>query len=246
MHYHTNLAPSTTREAPDHFQDILHTGPLKKKTFYFAVKRVIDVTLAIIFIVGVMSWLLPLVALLIIIDSKGPVFFVQRRTGFHGKNFTCLKFRTMVVNEEADEKQAEDNDQRITTIGAFLRRTNIDEFPQFFNVLLGNMSMVGPRPHMISDCTRFSFVIPSYKFRSMVKPGITGLAQVKGFHGPTLDYESIFNRYHWDAEYVRHAGFRLDIMIMCISIYQAFTNFISLFSAPVALLKKEEAIIKEN
>ena len=132
----------------------------------------------------------------------------------------------MIVNDEADEKQAADDDYRITRVGRFLRRTNIDEFPQFINVLAGNMSIIGPRPHMFSDCTRFSFVIPAYKFRTLMRPGITGLAQVKGYHGPTVDYESIFTRYHWDAEYIRNASFWLDLRIIFLTFFQTLGNMI--------------------
>ena len=119
----------------------------------------------------------------------------------------------MFVNEEADERQAEENDERITRIGKFLRKSNIDELPQLLNVLLGDMSLVGPRPHMLSDCTRFSFVVSAYPFRSLVKPGITGLAQIKGYRGPAKDYESIVNRYYWDAVYIRKASLWLDAKI---------------------------------
>lgn len=131
----------------------------------------------------------------------------------------------MIVNDEAHERQAEDHDERITTIGRFLRKTNIDELPQLLNVLFGQMSFVGPRPHMIADCVRFSFVVSSYQFRSLVKPGITGLAQIKGYRGPTKDYESIVDRYHWDAVYVRRASFWLDIKIIASTIFRSLKNF---------------------
>ncbi len=120
----------------------------------------------------------------------------------------------MRQNEEADERPAEDNDERITRLGQWLRKTNADELPQFINVLVGNMSVVGPRPHMITDCIRFSFVISSYSFRSLLRPGITGWAQVNGQHGPANDYESIMIRYYWDAMYIRKAGFLLDMKIV--------------------------------
>lgn len=133
----------------------------------------------------------------------------------------------MIINEEADERQAEKNDYRITRIGKFLRKTNLDELPQFINVLIGDMSIIGPRPHMFSDWTRFSFVIPEYKFRNLMRPGITGLAQVKGHHGPTPDYRSISARYYWDAEYIRSASFLLDIKIFFITALKAAKNFIN-------------------
>lgn len=130
----------------------------------------------------------------------------------------------MFLNNEADERPADKNDPRITPIGRILRRTNMDELPQFFNVLAGDMSVVGPRPHMVADCNRFSFVIPSYSFRSLLKPGITGYAQVHGYHGPTSDYESVIIRYYWDAQYVRRADTWLDIKIIGLTIVQFFKN----------------------
>jgi putative colanic acid biosynthesis UDP-glucose lipid carrier transferase len=228
MNYHSNVVPSQFREVtPDNKGALIHTH-ISQRRMYLFLKRSFDVIFSVLFITLVLSWLVPLTSLLIVIDSSGPVFFVQRRTGKNGRPFLCLKFRTMVVNEEAHEKQAEENDDRITKLGRFLRRTNIDELPQFINVLLGNMSIIGPRPHMQSDCTRFSFVIPAYKFRTLMRPGITGLAQVKGYHGPTVDYESIFTRYHWDAEYIRKANFLLDLRILGLTLLQSMGNIIYL------------------
>jgi len=178
-----------------------------------------------------MSWVLPLIALAIKLSSKGPVFFYQKRLGKNGRPFRCIKFRTMIQNPEADERPAEENDERITSLGKILRRTNFDELPQFFNVIAGQMSVVGPRPHMVADCNRFSFVIPSYQFRSLARPGITGWAQVNGFHGPTIDYESIIIRYYWDAQYVRKANLWLDFKIILATITQSLSNLkTSLFS----------------
>ncbi|HEY1871973.1 MAG TPA: sugar transferase [Chitinophagaceae bacterium] len=196
-----------------------------KKTYLF-LKRSLDIFFATLFVTGILSWLTPVIGLMILIDSGGSVFFVQRRIGKNGRSFKCIKFRTMIINDEAHEKQAEKNDKRITRVGKFLRRTNMDEFPQFFNVLIGDMSIIGPRPHMVSDCIRFSFVIPSYKFRTVVRPGITGLAQVKGYHGRTLNYESIFLRFHWDTEYIRNAGFWLDAKIIFLTCSEGLSNII--------------------
>ena len=178
------------------------------------VKRTVDIILSFLFLVAVMSWLFPLIAFLIWLDSKGPVFFLQKRVGKNNEQFTCYKFRSMRINQEADRLQAVEDDKRITRIGRFLRKTNIDEFPQFLNVLMGNMSIVGPRPHMVSESRRFSAMIRDYDFRLVVKPGITGMAQVKGFHGPAPDLERIFRRYQWDAFYIRNAGLGLDFRII--------------------------------
>lgn len=191
---------------------------------YLVAKRSFDILFSLLLIIGFLSWLTPIIALLIKVTSKGPVFFRQRRIGRNGIPFNCYKFRTMVVNEEADEVPAEKNDERITTVGHLLRRTNIDELPQFFNVLLGQMSVIGPRPHMVADCIRFSFVISSYSFRHLVRPGITGWAQVNGYHGPTSDYESIIIRYYWDAMYVRKAGVLLDLKIFWTTLVQSISN----------------------
>jgi putative colanic acid biosynthesis UDP-glucose lipid carrier transferase len=226
MNYHTNLAPSIPKEIVSEKETVLLSSYIAKRKVYLFLKRAFDIFFSFLFIGFVLSWLLPIISLLIFFESKGPVFFAQRRLGRNGKPFQCLKFRTMIMNDEADEKQADDNDYRITRIGKFLRRTNIDEFPQFFNVFIGDMSIIGPRPHMLSDCTRFSFVIPAYKFRTLVRPGITGLAQVKGYHGPTIDYESIFTRYHWDAEYIRNANLWLDLQIISITFLQSIGNII--------------------
>jgi putative colanic acid biosynthesis UDP-glucose lipid carrier transferase len=200
-----------------------------RRNYLFA-KRMVDIITSLLVIVLVLSWLLPLVAIWIILDSKGPVFFLQKRMGRNRQIFRCLKLRTMVQNDEADEKQADENDSRVTKAGKILRKINIDELPQFFNVLMGDMSLIGPRPHMLADCMRFSFVVSSYHFRSFVKPGITGLAQIKGYRGPTKDYESIVRRYYWDAVYVRKAGLWLDIKILGKTISWYFYNLFKLLS----------------
>lgn len=183
--------------------------------FWMNWKRSFDLTVSIIMIAGILSWLLPLLAMLIKLDSGGPVFFIQRRVGRDGRLFDCYKLRTMVINNRADEWPAAGNDGRITRVGGWLRRTHLDELPQFFNVLLGSMSIVGPRPYMQADCRLFEEMGANSNFRHRVKPGITGMAQAKGLHGTArIDRHIIFQRYHWDAWYIGHANFRLDMTIL--------------------------------
>lgn len=191
---------------------------------FFISKRIGDIILSLFVIVFLLSWLVPLIAILIKLDSKGPVFFIQRRVGRWGKSFRCFKFRTMIVNDMANTVQASDNDTRITRVGKFLRKSNLDEFPQFFNVLLGHMSIVGPRPHMHADCNKFGNAVLGYKFRNVVRPGITGLAQIKGYRGPTKDFESIFHRYQFDSFYIRNASFWLDMRIIRKTAGQTFNQ----------------------
>ncbi|HEX5654367.1 MAG TPA: sugar transferase [Chitinophagaceae bacterium] len=216
---------------------IVRSFVASRKKFLWA-KRIFDILFSSMIILLVMTWLIPLVALLIKLDSKGPVFFRQKRIGRNGRPFQCLKFRTMIQNPEADERPAEENDERITRTGRLLREANIDELPQLFNVWKGDMSVIGPRPHMIADCIRFSFVISSYSFRSLVRPGITGWAQVNGFHGPTSDYESIIIRYYWDAMYVRKAGVLLDAKILLQTFISGISNLVALARRLILGMKK--------
>ena len=197
------------------------------KKMYFLIKRGIDVVISVLVIVCILSWLSILIGLLIQASSRGPIFFVQRRVGKAGKSFWCYKFRTMVLNSDADTKRADPNDPRVTRFGRILRLYNIDELPQFFNVLLGQMSVVGPRPHMHADCNEFSKLIKDYKFRTFVKPGITGLAQAEGFHGPVTDDEQFQKRFQWDAFYVRNANLKLDIRIIHATVYRRIKLLLS-------------------
>jgi putative colanic acid biosynthesis UDP-glucose lipid carrier transferase len=155
--------------------------------------------------------------LLIKIDSPGPVFFKQKRTGYRGRTFNCFKLRTMKVNQVAHDLQAALNDPRITRMGKFLRSSNLDELPQFVNVLLGHMAIVGPRPHMLADSEYFSDLFPGYYNRYLVPPGITGLAQINGFRGPTPNIRSIYKRLQWDLYYVEHASTGMDIRIILLT-----------------------------
>ena len=230
MNYHTNIVPSPVKESSAKEERLISRNyPIPRRNTYLSLKRSFDMVFSLLFIGCVFIWLFPIISILIMFDSKGPVFFVQRRIGKNGRSFRCLKFRSMIINDEADEKQADKNDYRITKVGKFLRRTNLDELPQFINVLIGDMSIIGPRPHMFSDWTRFSFVIPEYRFRNLMRPGITGLAQVKGHHGPTPDYRSISTRYYWDAEYIRNASLLLDMKIFSSTSFKFIKNFISPF-----------------
>jgi putative colanic acid biosysnthesis UDP-glucose lipid carrier transferase len=227
--YHKNLQVPAGTQTLTINENAKITSLVASRKNYLFFKRTIDILFSLFFIVLVLSWLLPILAIWIKLDSKGPVFFLQERTGRYGKIFRCLKLRTMMQNNDADEKPAEENDHRVTRAGKFLRKTNIDELPQFLNVLTGSMSLVGPRPHMLSDCIRFSFVVSSYKFRTLVKPGITGLAQTKGHYGPAKDYESILTRYYWDAVYVRKASIWLDSKIVGKTIIRGIYNLVKVF-----------------
>ncbi|HUZ61618.1 MAG TPA: sugar transferase [Hanamia sp.] len=186
-----------------------------------SLKRGADILLSFVVITCLLSWLIPVIALIIEIDSKGPVFFLQKRNKRNGKVFTCIKFRSMIVNEDADLVQAEENDKRITRFGKYLRKKHLDELPQFFNVLLGDMSIVGPRPHMIRDNLRYDKCVDHYANRLSVKPGITGLAQVMGYTGPVEDIGEMKSRVSIDNYYIRHWCLKLDAIILYITIIKA-------------------------
>jgi len=159
-----------------------------------------------------------LLAILLKINSKGPVFFVQKRTGINNKTFKCLKFRSMKVNNESDIKQAVEGDQRITAFGNFLRKSNIDELPQFFNVLFGQMSVVGPRPHMLKHTDQYSGLIDGYLVRHYIKPGITGFAQISGYRGETDELWKMERRVHYDMNYLENWNFWWDLKIVLMTI----------------------------
>lgn len=182
------------------------------------IKRIFDLAFSFTFLVMVMSWLLPIIALFIVLDSKGPVFFIQFRSGLNNKPFYCFKFRTMKVNKEADSIQASKDDPRITKLGAFLRRTSIDELPQFINVFIGNMSVVGPRPHMLKHTEEYAKLIDTFMGRHYIKPGITGLAQCMGYRGETKDLSDMENRVRLDRYYIENWTFWLDIKIIFLTV----------------------------
>lgn len=218
---------------PPFYEKILHTVPnkaaklvsflpLDRKTARI-IKRTADILLSSIIILGLLSWILPILALLIKIDSKGPVFFLQKRSGRGGRLFSCIKFRSMIINPECDLKAATESDERITRIGRLLRKHYLDELPQFFNVLLGDMSLIGPRPHMINDNIRYQNMVSHYDFRYKVKPGITGLAQVLGFAGPVDDIQKMKDRVQLDIFYIRHWSFKIDMVIFYRTLLKTFS-----------------------
>ncbi|MDE6262217.1 MAG: sugar transferase, partial [Muribaculaceae bacterium] len=155
------------------------------------------------------------------ISSPGPVLFKQTRHGYSGREFTCLKFRTMKVNSDSDRKQATDRDPRKTRVGDFLRRTSLDELPQFINVWMGDMSVVGPRPHMLAHTEQYRQLIDRYMLRHMVKPGITGWAQVSGYRGNTDELWKMEKRVNADVWYIEHWSWMLDLKIIVRTVYNA-------------------------
>ncbi|WP_154858260.1 sugar transferase [Cyclobacterium xiamenense] len=192
------------------------------------IKRTLDLLISFTLVVFVFFWLFPIIGVLIKLTSKGPLIFKQLRHGKDNVPFYCYKFRTMYINDQADTVQATKNDPRITPIGKFLRKTSLDELPQFFNVIKGDMSIVGPRPHAVPMNYKFSAEIDNFMFRHTVKPGITGLAQAKGFRGETRDFYDIYSRCKLDIFYVNNWSPLLDLKII-------FWTFLSL------LLHKDQA-----
>lgn len=186
------------------------------------IKRSFDIVFSGLVILLVFTWLFPVLALLIKLTSRGPVFFKQVRLGRDNKEFICWKFRSMRTNAEADVKQATKDDPRVTAIGRFLRRSNLDEMPQFFNVFLGHMSVVGPRPHPLRLNDRFADEIDKYMVRHFVRPGITGWAQVNGFRGETRTMEEMQRRIKLDVKYLENWSFWLDLRIIVKTVTNMF------------------------
>jgi len=185
------------------------------------IKRGFDIILSIFVIVCVLSWLTPILAIFIKLGSKGPVFFKQKRNGLDYKEFFCYKFRSMKPNPMAHLHQIKKGDKRVTWIGRFLRKTSIDEMPQFINVLKGEMSVVGPRPHMVSHTHMYAGRIDKFMVRHFIKPGITGLAQVSGYRGEVENENDIINRVKYDIFYLENWSLFLDLKIVFQTIYNA-------------------------
>ena len=187
-------------------------------------KRSLDIIVSFFTIVFILSWLMPLLGILIFLESGFPIFFKQLRTGKDKKPFYCWKFRSMKSNKEANIKQATKNDSRITRIGKFIRKTSLDEFPQFINVFRGEMSLVGPRPHMIKHTSDYSEIVDEYMVRQFIKPGITGWAQINGYRGEINNPEQIKMRVNKDLWYLENWTLWLDIQILFLTIYYVFKS----------------------
>lgn len=185
------------------------------------IKRIFDIFFSLLVVILILSWLLPILAILIKMESNGPAFFKQGRPGIDEKEFFCFKFRSMNINKTT-EQEASKNDPRVTRIGKFIRKTSIDEMPQFFNVLLGDMSVVGPRPHLWSQNKAYGGRIKKYMVRHFVKPGITGLAQVKGYRGEIQTDEDMINRINYDVFYIENWSVILDIKIIAHTVLNIF------------------------
>jgi len=187
-------------------------------------KRSFDIVFSVLSIVFFLSWMVPLFGILIKLSSKGPIFFIQKREGYKGTYFNCLKFRTMVLNPDADSVWADDNDNRLTKIGRFLRLTALDEMPQFFNVLIGDMSVVGPRPHPLKLNKEYEKKLIGFNKRHRFKPGITGLAQAKGYSGFISEFRDMSERIKIDIFYFKNWSLFLDIKIVIMTIFRMVIN----------------------
>ena len=188
-----------------------------------AIKRTFDIVMSLVFLIPT-AFIFPFVWIMIKIQSPGPLFFKQKRTGLDGKDFEMLKFRSMHVNKDADKVQATKNDPRKFPFGNFMRKSNIDELPQFLNILKGDMSFVGPRPHMLLHTEMYSELIDKYMVRHFVKPGLTGWAQVTGFRGETKELWQMEGRVKRDIWYMEHWSIWLDIRIIWMTAKTIFVH----------------------
>lgn len=185
-------------------------------------KRFLDVLFSLFVSVFLLSWLFPILWVIVKTNSKGNFFFKQKRDGINGRQFYCYKIRSMKENDVADKVSTSKNDDRVTSVGAFLRKTSLDELPQFFNVLKGDMSIIGPRPHMNIQTKKYLNEVDNYLIRNSVKPGITGLAQVSGYRGEVKKKSDIENRVRLDIFYIENWSFFLDIKIIAQTILNIF------------------------
>jgi len=195
----------------------INTNPLEN-VFNIILKRLFDIVFSSFVIVFFLSWMYPLFTLIIKLQSNGPVIYKQLREGKDGVHFMCFKFRTMHLNDGSDNSWTKVNDPRVTKFGVFLRRTSLDEFPQFLNVFLGNMSIVGPRPHPIQLNNLYRDRIEKFSLRHQTKPGITGLSQMKGFRGSITHYHQMSSRVKLDRFYIQNWTFLFDLKIILLTI----------------------------
>ena len=199
----------------------IRQGPLNL-WYNRAMKRTMDILISVTVIVLLLSWMVPVLFIIGIFSGDTSVFFTQLRSGLDNKNFRVFKFRTMKKNNDADLKQVTEGDHRITKIGKFLRKTSIDELPQFINVLMGDMSVIGPRPHMLKHTEEYKNLASKFMIRHAIKPGITGYAQVKGFRGEIKKIRDIKDRIKYDLYYIENWTIWLDIKISYLTIANFF------------------------
>ena len=196
----------------------IHPGPLSYLQNKL-LKRFFDLIVSSIIIVSVLSWLTPILFLINLFTDRKGVFFLQKRTSFEGRVFLILKYRSMKINNQADYRKASEQDERVTVIGKFLRKTSIDELPQFINVFLGQMSVIGPRPHMLKHTDEYRQIVKHFMLRHTVKPGITGLAQINGYRGEIKKPEDIKRRVELDVQYIENWSFTLDLKILLLTFW---------------------------
>jgi len=210
----------------EYYDDSLLVLNVNKLPFEFTenfyLKRFFDILFSIFVCLFILSWLIPILWIIVKLESKGPLVFKQDREGLNGKKFTCYKFRSMRMNKQSNKIHTTKNDVRITKVGAFLRKTSMDELPQFFNVLLGEMSVVGPRPHLETLSLEYQKDVDNYLKRHIVKPGVTGLAQVGGYRGEIKKKSDIKNRVRLDIFYIENWSFFLDIKIIIQTVLNVF------------------------
>jgi len=210
----------------EYYDDSLLVLNVNKLPFEFTenfyLKRFFDILFSIFVCLFILSWLIPILWIIVKLESKGPLVFKQDREGLNGKGFTCYKFRSMRMNKQSNKIHTTKNDVRITKVGAFLRKTSMDELPQFFNVLLGEMSVVGPRPHLETLSLEYQKDVDNYLKRHIVKPGVTGLAQVGGYRGEIKKKSDIKNRVRLDIFYIENWSFFLDIKIIIQTVLNVF------------------------
>ncbi|MDA9277382.1 exopolysaccharide biosynthesis polyprenyl glycosylphosphotransferase [Polaribacter sp.] len=213
-------------QSVQYYDDTLMVLSVKRLPFEFVenfyIKRIFDIIFSFFVCLFVLSLLWPILFVLVKLESKGPLLFRQKREGINGSEFTCYKFRSMKLNEQSEKSHVTKNDARVTKIGAFMRKTSVDELPQFLNVLKGDMSVVGPRPHLESLSIEYQRDVENYLKRHIVKPGITGLAQVSGYRGEIKKKADIKNRIRFDIFYIENWSFFLDIKIIFKTILNVF------------------------